>query len=233
MKKYNIVLWLFILIGFVSCEDDVTYEFKNLAHTTEGFLICKDVPCPEIHIDYVKLELPENLSRSVNGLVKRHILQSLNATDTLHMTIESATNEYINDGQVSYPESSVLSDAHSLEIDVTVNYTSNKILSLRAYDYHFSGGAHGYEAIVYYNFDPKTGAQVMDSALFDEEFYIFAKAYLKKLNPQESSLSRNPEQIGFSNEGVLLIFRNTDVMVSQQSKEFLVSWEEASPYVNL
>ena len=240
MKK--ILPSLLIILVFISCEKTITYTSTTDTYTTNHFAICKSQPCPKIMLSILNMETPEKTALVVNNWIKNATIQTLyNDTETIPSSINDAIDIYINNSQISYPETTELSDAHEITVDSAISYESNTLLSVVFYSYQFMGGASGFDNEMYLNINPQSGEEYRDEELLNDDFYAFAKAQFEKEYPQETfeiTPSNLPDsylkEVGFTEEGVVLIYNDMGVSsFNMEDKQITISWELSQDYLNL
>jgi len=236
------IIVVFISLLTISCEDTVTYGFTNDTYTTEDIALCKNQPCPNIMLSILTMETPEKTATTVNNWIQHTTLQTLYSdTERFPNSISEAIDLYINDSQISYPETTELSDAHEITIDTAVSYESNTLLSILFYSYQFMGGASGFDNEMYLNVNPQSGEKYKNEELLKDDFYAFAKAQFEKEYPQEtfditpSNLPDSPlKELGFTEEGVIIIYNDMGVSsFNMEDKQITIPWENAQRYLNL
>ncbi len=240
----SLVLFFFIL----SCEEAIVYDFKAITIQTEDFEECSDEQCPTLFLDYFELLTPKSLAETVNLTIQKQLIAQLVIDGQQPETIHQAAEVYLNNSQTSYPEDSIMSAQHELEIILTPTYTSNEVLSVQTNFYQFSGGAHGYGGVLFQNFNVKTGAEMTIPELFEDVavFTAFAKAEFRKQQNIAEDASINstgfmfeddvfklPENIGFTDEGMVLYYNSYEVSAyADGAQEIIIPWETAEEYLN-
>ncbi|MDE0599760.1 MAG: hypothetical protein OSB51_11365 [Dokdonia donghaensis] len=238
MKKILAPLLLTILsISIVSCEKEVVYETNSARYTTSDIALCATQQCPDIDIDIITFSSPETVKDIANKWILDKTTSTLyNASEVPDISITDAIDLYINESQISYPETTELSDAHEIQIETAISYGTNNLLSIVHYTYQFSGGASGYDTASYLNLNPQNGELLSKEALFTEDFYAFAKAYFTKEYPQQAYIFNNPtfyeslKEVGFTDVGVVLYYINLDALQSE-NMVVTIPWEEAESYL--
>ncbi len=238
-KTLHFLLIIMLCIWFTSCEKDINYKTESTLYTTCEIGICATQPCPDITIDIITFLAPETTKDIANKwLVEKTISTLYNAPEISELTITEAINLYINESQISYPETTELSDAHEIQIETALSYGTNRLMSIVHYTYQFSGGASGYDTASYLNLNPQNGQVLSKEMLFKEDFYAFAKAYFIKEYPQQAYLFDEPtfyeslKEIGFTDEGVLLYYINIDALHSENIV-VTIPWQDAEEYLTL
>lgn len=126
-------------------------------------------------------------------------------------------------------------------MDIDLHFTSNNILTLKQDYYEFAGGAHGINGLYYFNYNPKTGQQLENNALFDDvvAFTAFAKTkFIKTHGPInqywfEGDVFRLPKNIGFGPEGMLFFYNVYEIApYAEGSFELTFTWQEIEDYLS-
>lgn len=246
-KLISLIAFALILL-FVSCEEAVEYNFKPITIKTEDFKECLNEQCPTLFLDYFELVTPKSLAETVNLTIKKQLISQLVIDGQQPESVQQAAQVYLNNSQTAYPEDSIMSSQHELEIILTPTYTSNEVLSVQTNFYQFSGGAHGYGGVLFQNFNVKTGAEMTIPELFKDvdAFTAFAKAEFRTQQdiPEEASINSTgfmfeddvftlPENIGFTDEGMVLYYNSYEVSAyADGAQEVIIPWETAEDYLS-
>ena len=226
----------------------MVFEYNTEVINTIDFEQCQHEQCPELHIEYLKMTSPVPLANEVNKAIHNQLVSQLTIEGQETETLEQAAQVYLNNSQTAYPEDSVMSETHQLQILVSTSFQSNEILSLRTEFFEFAGGAHGYDGVLYKNFMVASGQEVTSTDLFRDmpTFSAFAKAEFHKQQSETSITSPNwealqfdndvfrlPENIGFTEEGVQLYYHMYEI-AAYQSEAFTlnISWDAVKEYLN-
>ena len=211
----NLILVFGLGSTFSSCEEDMIYEFATTSISSSDYEVCSYDQCPEVSLAYVEFNTPELLGKEVNKDIESLLMEQLIVEGQTASSIKEALELYLSNAQNSYPEGSVFSAAHELQIAIDVVYSSNDVLTLQNDYYEFAGGAHGVGGVSYWNYNPKTGQKWENAALFSdlEGFKAFAKEEFIKTYGSldkfwfEDEVFTLPTNIGFTQE-VLILFYN-------------------------
>jgi hypothetical protein len=216
------ILSLCFLFAMFSCTPDTTTALKT--REFEG-MVCGD--CPKVRISIPVA--PENtvLGKSVNTGVREEIIELLdfaqnnNAVD-IPGAIDAFTEGFRN-LQKDFPEELTGWEA---SVNGTRSYEDTSLLTIKLETYIFTGGAHGYAATRYLNFDKKTGAERSGTELLNdpEAFSEFAeRAFREKYDiPAGASINSTgfmfennqftlPENIGLSADAIVLHYNPYEV----------------------
>lgn len=225
---------IFILLFFLSCEQDIEFQYEEKNITSTSFDICATQKCPHIDVHYITFEAPHLLKKPVSQWITETVAASLNQNSSASQSLTSVFQVFINNAQTGYPESITLSDSHEFLAEIAIAYTSNDIVSMRYYATIFTGGAHGFEQELLANFNPQTGALIIPEAIVNNDFYTFANTEFIRSFPNEIidispvSFADGTLQIGFNKEGMILLY-NDPTIFSPSDKDMSISipWSDA------
>ena len=223
----------------MSCEKEVIYDYDQEHYTAANFQSCEIEQCPDLSIDFFRLQEPSVLANVVNDKVQLFLESNLSSGATQEKELIPMIENYLNDAQTAYPEDSVFSGTHEIIIDIAVTYQSNELFSMIEYAYKFDGGAHGFERLQYSNFDPRTG-QVLNNkdCIQDAEgFLAFAKAEFQKKYPNasvsfEDYFKFQKANIGYSQEGLVIYEKMPVELFDLPEIELTLPWEEVRDFLS-
>ncbi|WP_373516724.1 DUF3298 and DUF4163 domain-containing protein [Pricia sp.] len=209
-----------VLIGCQKKEDKLTFEPLTL-----GESLCAD--CPQISITIPRAVERTRTASTINTALQEEIISLLLFDDS-----QKIAN--LDDALISFKNGySELKDLYSEEttpweakIDGKVVYEDKNLLSLELNSFVFTGGAHGYSAKRFLNFDKKRGVELENWQLFQnrKDFQKYAETKFREQEaiPAEASINYTglmfekdsfylPENIGFTEEGVKLLYNPYEV----------------------
>jgi len=237
----KIVLLILVLIGIISCVKEVRLTFFETNFTkTENAVIEINIPFAEGNTD---------VSESINASIENFIVNTINFSEDSFISVslnEAATkfdSIYIA-FKDDFEENSLIWEAL---IDGEVTYQSPEITCIAINSYLNTGGAHGNMNISFLNFNSRTGRLLQNDELIKDkiDFIKLSEIYFN-LELQEK-LKENgfndyffgdsfqlPENIGFSDEGVILLYNVYEIApYSEGITEFTIPFEEVLPYLRL
>jgi hypothetical protein len=239
---------LLLVILCFSCTEDVVFQYETAVINTVDFEQCQHEQCPELHLEYIRMILPTSLAATVNQAIQDQLVSQLTMEGQEVESLEQAAQVYLNNSQTAYPEDSIMSETHQLQWVVTVAYQSNEIVSLRSDFYEFAGGAHGFEGLLFKNFNVVTGKEMTALNMFKDldGFSAFAKA---EFHTQQQVLLVDspiwetlefendafilPENMGFTEEGLQLYYQAYEITAFQNEPfDFYISWQDVKPFLN-
>jgi hypothetical protein len=240
MKSFLPAGILFIIFG---CTSDSTTELKMRQY--EG-VDCED--CPSIRISIPEADDKRALGKSINRAIREEIIELLDfdqenqATD-IPGAIEAFKLGYQN-LQKEFPEELTGWEA---SVEGLKSFEDPDILTVRLNTYVFTGGAHGYGATRYLNFNKKSGEELTGSELLKDPdgFAEFAEqAFRKKyeipsgtpINSTGFMFEENrftlPENIGLDAEHIVLHFNPYEAASYADGALTLeIPMQEALPYL--
>jgi hypothetical protein len=227
---------LVIFALFTSCRDEksdagvkqVKGDTEALSFYDEGLLpkdfeACRNAKCPKIRVNYLKFREDREAAKAMNLQNQKNLIKIFNNTEETSeaKNVKLAISEFILDFQNfknDFPESEA---GYEVEISQLVLSQTKGLLVLETDFYIFTGGAHGYGATRYANFDIASGELLYKNDLFSdlEAFRDFAeKEFRKKYKiPEGESINSKgfffendkfalPENIAVTNNRVILVY---------------------------
>jgi hypothetical protein len=239
MKKLFFILLAINLI-IVSCKDETkekitdenisaeAEETKSLQFSSENinqnsFEICKENECPKVEISFLTAKGKAPISEKINKANEEYIINIFNSTPdpSEAKTIKEAAKLFMDDYfqyRNEFPEARADYEA---EISQEQLVKTDSLLTYKTKFYLFTGGAHGYGATRFLNFNLKNGERLKNSQLFkdEESFTKYAETkFREKFNiPTGESINQNgfffnedkfqlSENIAITKDEVLLIY---------------------------
>lgn len=232
MKKY--IVFLGLLACFGSCKNEPhkkkatqkseEINFSDVNLDISDFKDCPPgTPCPKLEIDYLKAKGTSSISKSINKNNSAHLVQIFNtAEDTVTKeTVREAAKGFVTDFfnfKKDFPDSEA---GYEADITQKVLDANEKTIVLETNSYMFTGGAHGYSATNFQNFDAKTGKLLSHRELFSNLSAFrkyteqkFRKKY--KIGNKENINSKGfffendtfalPNNIAVTSEEVILVY---------------------------
>ncbi len=237
MKRiFHLLIFLFVLNSCDSEFKPVTFE------TTEVDSSFKT----EISVIFDKAKGNDELSKTINFKIEEAIINSLSSVGkktNLYAVLKDFDNEYLA-FKKEFPESE--EPIWELHIETEKTYQSEDIITIAISTYEFKGGAHGNDKIAFLNLDAKSGKILNQSDIIAniKDFKSLAKDYfVKSLEEDNESLKMEdiflgkpfqlPEHIGFTEDGIILLYSPYEIASYNQGyTEFVIPFEDAEPYLN-
>lgn len=233
-------VFMVLLIG---CQEDTALTFEAL---TLDETRCSE--CPRIEIQIPKAMENSKTAQSINNILTEEIIEILNFDDEMEATsIKEAVQSFSNgywELKKLYPDETIGWEA---KIKGTVTYEDALLLTIEIDSYLFTGGAHGYSSKHYLNFDKRKAKELENWQLFKnrEDFQKFAEVKFrsqeqipmgKPINSTGLMFERDsfylPENIGFTKEGITLLYNPYEVASYADGPIILtLRFEEVQPYL--
>lgn len=216
------VTYIILLLVLVGCqkENKLTFETLSLDETR-----CSE--CPNVEINIPKALENSKIAESINTAIEEEIIETLNYDDELEATsIKDAVQSFSNgywELKKLYPEEATSWEA---KIEGKVSYENADFISIELNSYIFTGGAHGYSSQHFLNFDKNKAKELENWEIFKDrkDFEQFAEQKFRNQEkiPLEGPINSTgfmfesdtfylPENIGFTKEGIKLLYNPYEV----------------------
>lgn len=214
------LLSLLLLIPFFySCKsDNRQLELETSNHSLED---------PKISISVPVAKGGNTLDRSINTAMREEVTSLLNFDDGMNASSIEEAMEGFKLGYLEikneFPEENT---PWTAEIKGEKSFEGLDVLTIKMQSYLFTGGAHGYGETRLLNFDKTSGKELNNAELFKdmESFASFAEAKFREkekipadrpINSTgfmfEDNLFKLPENIGFSQKGLVLLYNPYEI----------------------
>ena len=232
-----------MLVWILGCETETKLTFETQQLQNEK---CKT--CPEIKIKIPHALDESRIAETINTALTEELIYVLKFDDTdevstLKGAMESFTKSY-QDFQEKFDDEAIGWEA---EIIGKVTYEKGSILSIVLDIHIFTGGAHGYAASTFLNFDKLESVELEQHELFKdfEGFIGLAEAQFREEQeiPLEGNINATgfmfsgdtfhlAENLGFTDEGVQIIYNQYEVASYADGPiELIIPFGEASPFL--
>ncbi|MFC5194076.1 PdaC/SigV domain-containing protein [Bizionia hallyeonensis] len=235
MQRSIVLLSLIFLI--FSCEDEetkITFSEKNFT-TNQNKIVEINIP---------QAEGVETVKNNINASIEAMISASLNLDEdsvaknmSISESIDKFNSEYAS-FKSEFPESALEWEA---QIDGEIMYQSEAVISVVITNYLNTGGAHGSLVVSFLNFDALTGQSLKNEQLFNDmnAFKTVAEDYFNDQIADKKELYFEPDNfvlpqnIGFNDTGVILLYNSYEVApYSTGLTEFTIPFDDLVPYLN-
>ncbi|MGJ8658217.1 PdaC/SigV domain-containing protein [Cellulophaga fucicola] len=217
--KFFLFLFLVVLIG---CNNKKEVSFDTLNISTE-----KEIDKPLVVINVPRSIKDTKVAKIINETLKEKIISLLIFDDTVEVTTIEGAIASLNDEFLSVKEK-LPGEATRWEatVDGSVVYENDKIITIELQTYEFTGGAHGYESSIFFNFDVEKGELLNNEDLFTskEAFYTLAETKFRTqekipldvpINDTgfmfEEEVFMLPINIGYTKDGLKLLYNTYEV----------------------
>jgi hypothetical protein len=241
-KLYLTKIALIIVVSSIinSCNQKVNIAFTEFNIERNENAI--------VEINAPRAEGTNKISNTINSNIENHIAKILNfAEDESGITLNDAVTKFDSifiSFKDDFEETSLIWEA---VIDGEVTYQSPEIICVALNSYLNTGGAHGNMNISFLNLNSQTGEVIQNNDLIKNRKAFVDLAKLHFRIKMQDSINENtlkdyffgedfrlPANMGFSDEGVILLYNVYEIATYAQGiTEFTIPFEEALPYLNI
>lgn len=229
--KRTLSLFLFLLL-LTSC----TSEFKPTIFETTS--IDKGYEA-DISTTLDKATGADEISKRINFKIEEAIIATLNDAPkktNLEVILKDFNSEYLS-YKKDFPDA--IEPRWELHIEAEKTYQTEDVITMVISTYEFKGGAHGNDKIRFLNLDAKTGEKLHIKDIIEDlnSFKSLAKTFfIKSINSEDSQIKieefffgkpfQLPENIGFSEDGLVLLYNVYEVASYDQNyTEFVIPFK--------
>ncbi|WP_422349383.1 PdaC/SigV domain-containing protein [Flagellimonas sp.] len=239
-KSFYLLLLLLLSLG---CENDhkLTFETQQLEGES-----CDD--CPEVQISLPKALDETILAEAINTALEEEVIAILSWDEDKEIeTMEDAIRSFsgsFKELKNKFPDETVGWEA---KINCDVAFEDKAMLTLVMNAYTFTGGAHGYSAVTFLNFDKIKGQETEQWELFEDEEgfvnYAETKFRIQESIPQDSNINGTgfmfegdqfhlSENLGYTQDGIQLIYNQYEIASYADGPKILtIPFAEANKYL--
>ena len=238
----NIYLFLLFIILLSACQeknqpkditkqnnipkiDTISYELKSISKES-GDCEGEMGKCITAVVQYVAVKSNQPIAHQVINTSIEKVTKG-NAP-----TIAASLDSFIVEAKKFFEEFPDVPTGYGLEVEQSVLLNTPTLLTIEAFNYAFTGGAHGNYGTVYYNFDATTGKMIRLEDILIEAYEIPLKAIAEpifKQNYLETGMT-NYSDAGFYFEND--VFKLTEnFAITKEGLKFLYNPYEVAPYV--
>ena len=236
-----------LIVLMSACQTDKNLEMGSLEYTGAD---CES--CPAVRISIPEVLGKSKLATSVNTALREEIIELLDYAGEQDARDIPGAIKAFQDGfrkmQEEFPEELTGWEA---SVEAAKSYEDPKVITIKMNTYIFTGGAHGYAATRFLNFNKKTGKELDADELFKdpEAFSAFAESSFREQYqiPSDAPINstgfmfednqfRLPQNIGFTVQGMVLhynpyeaaSFADGDLVLefSHEAIRPFLAWEE-------
>ncbi len=242
MKNRWLILILTLLL-FSCGEEKPQLTFKPVSYTGE---ICAE--CPKISVNIPHALDKTKIATTINTALREEIIYLLTFDDSVEATtIDEAITSFKNgflELKNKFPDETMGWEA---KIDGKICYDEADILTIKLDSYIYTGGAHGYGASTFLNFDKQKGTELENNELFKNivNFQKFAEIKFREKEgiPKDKSINSTgymfedeifklPETMGFTENGLQLIYNRYEVAsYSDGAIELTLPYDEVNTFL--
>ena len=220
-----------VFLVVISCAEEkkaepVTLRFdrQQIVRKAGENCINEEADCSIISLEVLKAKGPEDISEEINAALNEHVINLIsNAEKPKPQTLEELTDNFLKDYKTA-AESFSEEPPWEAYLNQNIYRQTEDLISIGVTTEVFSGGAHGYKNLTFLNFDPETGEKLSADDLFEPQFTALAEEKFREAQQIPAGENINstgywfendtfqlPENIGFSEEAVILVYNPYEV----------------------
>ncbi|MFS4483616.1 PdaC/SigV domain-containing protein [Hyunsoonleella sp. 2307UL5-6] len=231
----NFIL-LFTIFLFFSCKKDVELlSFSEVEITTKNNTLVEVFVPKALGKTPVSATINTTIENFIASLITSGTAENNDKLLSVTNQIELFNQEYQSFNK-EFPKAIQNWEA---QIHGEVTFKSSKMISIVLTSYINTGGVHGNTSINFLNFDAITGKKISKEALLTDVkgFKTIAKSYFEKETLEESTIIASsdfklPENIGFSEDGIILLYNTYETLpYTKDIIEFTIPFEIANDYL--
>ncbi|NAS31172.1 DUF4163 domain-containing protein [Flavobacteriaceae bacterium R38] len=218
--KRLLLFSVFILLIF-SCSKNQDLTFQNSEMSIDD---CDN--CPLIKVDIPEAEENSDIAIKINTILAEKVIEIIDFSEEKELenipeAIQSFSSSY-KELVKEFPES-VKWEA---TVDGSISSRHKEIICIQLNSYMFTGGAHGYNAVTYINFNLKSGNELSPSDFVKDidKFTLMAEKMFRKQEdiPLDKNINSTgfmfendqfhlPENIGFTENEIILFYNQYEI----------------------
>ncbi|WP_400076098.1 DUF3298 domain-containing protein [Winogradskyella sp. R77965] len=238
MKQlWPFLIFLIILNSCTSESKPVTFETVSVEESFEA----------EITAIYNKASGNSDLSNTINNTIEKALISTVSTPENnkvLKEVLSDFNSDYVS-FKKDFPEES--EPVWELHIETEKTFQSEEVITLAISTYEFKGGAHGNDKIIFLNLDAKSGEDLNQNDIIENqgEFKKLAQQhFIKALETEDENLKMEdfffgkpfqlPENIGYSEDGLVLLYNVYEIASFEQGyTEFVIPFEDVQSYLKV
>lgn len=193
-------------------------------------LSCQEVACPEVTVTYITVEDEDELVTSINNYLQASVIKALYLGDTnddpTANNISEAIEDFIQEYRMANAEFPDMAAEYFAEVEQEASLSTADLLSVEERLSIYTGGAHGYSAVKYLNFDRNTSELLSTEALFEDVSAVInlAEEHFRRKQNIATNESINstgywfendtfslPETVGFTKKHLILHYNAYEI----------------------
>ncbi len=235
--------FLLCFIMLIGCNDEHKLTFEPLIVSDND---CTE--CPNISIEIPQALEQSKLTETINTALEEELISLLVFDDEIEASSISEAIQSFKNGYAElkklYPDETTGWEA---KISGAVSFENKNMITIALNSYLFTGGAHGYNTRSILNFNKRKGKEIENWELFKDQDYFenFAEAKFRIQEdiPQDNPINSTgfmfeqdefylPENIGFTEKGLVLLYNQYEVAsYADGAIELVLPYAEVNKYL--
>ncbi|WZL87604.1 DUF3298 domain-containing protein [Salinimicrobium sp. 3283s] len=232
----NLLALVCLALVFTGCKQDkeeekpvrnlapLSFQKESLVRKAGEHCDTADYDCSIIALDVVRAKGASEVSEKINRRLDEHTIGLVATQENPDISnLEELAEKFLKDYRDA-AENFSEEPPWEAYVDQKVYMQSDSLISIGITTEIFSGGAHGYKTLTFLNIDPATGKKLSKNDIFEEDFSPFVEQIFRQEQgiPEDENINSTgfwfenetfslPENIGFSEEKVILIYNSYEI----------------------
>jgi len=226
-----------LLVFLIACKEEnqsVVFNPTNISNDYASNI--------EVTID--KASGDNAVNSQINNTIETALINGIPNAETA-TTLNDALTQFDDDYKDFKTRFDDENHVWELALETEITYQSNQVITIAISSYADTGGAHGNDSIQLLNINPETGKTYnVDAIISDKnDFETIAKSHFEThLNAKDKDISefffgeafKLPENIGFSDEGLILLYNVYEIAPHNQGyTEFVIPFEDLTDVLKI
>ena len=244
---------LVCLLLFAACKSDkksalpLSFEPKVFTEKANDTCELREFNCTIIQLEVLEAFGDEEAAKKINQSLREHLVLAVSTEESPEIrSPEQMAKDFVAQQKKVAEEYDSDFPWYAL-VNQSIYFQSDSLISIGVDTEVMTGGAHGYAATSFFNFDPQTGDEYDHDDLFKEGF----TAYVERIFRQQEEIATDslinstgywfeddqfhlPINIGFEEDKVILVYNPYEI-ASYADGEFYLELpkNEVSEYLKL
>ncbi len=241
MKLYRLLICFLVIFSCKKENTSLTFSEINIFNEGEAIV---EINMPSAQ---GKPQVSEKINTTLNNFVcgALHLDASKEKHETIKASIKAFNKSFANFNTLITSELKSELPIWEAFVDGELIYSNENISCVAMNSSINTGAAHSSMVFQFFNFDNKTGNLLTTNELVNNvnAFKVLVKKLYEKeinasLNDAENLIKNNafklPATLGFSDEGVIILYDNFDLRgFDKDIIEFTIPYEVAKDYLNI
>lgn len=249
MIKNTLYLFVCVLV-FASCKSDrkqvaLTFEAKTFTEKANDTCELRNFDCTVIQLEVLEATGDKDVADKINHTLREHLVLAVSTEEEPEVRAPQQMAKDFVAQQKRVAEKFQTDWPWYALVNQSIYFQSDSLVSIGVDTEVMTGGAHGYSATSFFNFDPQTGEKLSHDELFKEGF----KDYVEGVFREQEEIAEGdpinstgfwfeddkfslPINVGFEEDKVILIYNPYEI-ASYADGEFYLELpkNEVSEYI--
>lgn len=251
MIRNIVYLFVFVLV-FAACKSDrkqtvvLNFEAKTFTEKENDTCELRNFDCTIIQLEVLEATGDEEVADRINQTLREHLVLAVSTEEEPQVRApEQMAKDFIAQQQKVADKFDTRFPWYAL-VNQSIYFQSDSLISIGVDTEVMTGGAHGYSATSFFNFDPQTGKEFSHNDLFKEGFTDYVESIFRNQEEIAEGTPINstgywfeddefnlPINIGFEEDKVILIYNPYEI-ASYADGEFYLELpkNDVAEYIN-